>query len=68
MLFFNTGRLRSNCGLYADYMRIMTKSFGQLIGEIILRKRKSLGLTQLQLSEDAYGTAAKVRRISELEN
>ncbi|WP_147250402.1 helix-turn-helix domain-containing protein [Thalassospira lucentensis] len=46
----------------------MSKSFGQLIGGLILRKRKALGLTQLQLSEDAFGTPARVRRISELEN
>ncbi|WP_147252089.1 helix-turn-helix transcriptional regulator [Thalassospira profundimaris] len=46
----------------------MSKSFGQLIGGLILRKRKALGLTQLQLSEDAFGSASKVRRISELEN
>jgi hypothetical protein len=27
-----------------------------------------MGLTQMQLAEDAYGTAGKTRRISELEN
>lgn len=46
----------------------MAKTFGQLLGEIILQKRKTLGLTQIQLSEDAYESVAKVRRISELEN
>jgi len=68
MLFFNSEYLRSKCGFFADCMRFMAKSFGQLTGELILRKRKALGLTQLQLSEDAFDTAAKVRRISELEN
>ncbi|WP_454598838.1 helix-turn-helix domain-containing protein [Qipengyuania sp. SM2507] len=42
-------------------------SFGQSLGDLIRRKRKAAGLTQLQLSEDAYETPSKVRRISELE-
>ena len=42
--------------------------FGQALGALILRKRKAMGLSQLQLSEDAFGSSAKVRRISEIEN
>lgn len=44
------------------------RSFGQLLGELILQKRRAAGLTQLQLAEDAFGSTAKTRRISELEN
>lgn len=44
------------------------QTFGQALGELILQKRRSLGLTQIQLSEDAYNTSAKTRRISELES
>ena len=44
------------------------RSFGIALGELIYRKRKALGLTQTQLAEDAFGTSAKIRRISELEN
>lgn len=43
------------------------QSFGQAIGALILQKRRKAGLTQTQLAEDAYGTAGKTRRISELE-
>jgi len=43
-------------------------TFGQALGQLILRKRKGLGLTQTQLSEDAYNSTAKTRRISELES
>tara|TARA_R110002110_G_scaffold57317_4_gene163925 strand:- start:1388 stop:3169 length:1782 start_codon:yes stop_codon:yes gene_type:complete len=43
-------------------------SFGALLGQLIYTKRKTLGLSQLQLAEDAFGTAGKTRRISELEN
>ena len=43
-------------------------SYGKRLGELIRKKRYVQGLTQLQLSEDAFGTAAKVRRISDLEN
>jgi transcriptional regulator with XRE-family HTH domain len=43
-------------------------TFGQRLGKLIFRKRKSMGLTQTQLAEDAYGTASNTRRISELEN
>ena len=43
-------------------------SFGQALGSLILQKRKAAGLTQIQLAEDAFGSSAKVRRISELEN
>lgn len=42
-------------------------SFGKALGALILQKRRAQGLSQLQLSEDAFGTSAKVRRISELE-
>jgi len=42
-------------------------SFGQALGALILQKRRAQGLSQLQLSEDAFGSSAKVRRISELE-
>lgn len=44
------------------------ETFGQALGKLILQKRRALGLTQVQLSEDAYNTGKKVRRISELEN
>ncbi|MEO9336059.1 hypothetical protein ABFT80_01305 [Mesorhizobium sp. SB112] len=44
------------------------QTFGQALGEMILQKRRALGLTQVQLSEDAYNTSAKTRRISELES
>ena len=44
------------------------QTFGQALGKLIVRKRKSMGLTQTQLAEDAYGTTTKTRRISELEN
>jgi tetratricopeptide (TPR) repeat protein len=43
-------------------------TFGKALGALILQKRRTAGLTQLQLSEDAFGDSAKVRRISELEN
>lgn len=43
-------------------------TYGQILGRLVLQKRRSLGLTQAQLSEDAYGTGAKIRRISELES
>lgn len=43
-------------------------TFGQALGNLVRLKRRTQGLTQLQLSEDAFGTAAKVRRISELES
>lgn len=46
----------------------MSSSFGKALGELILRKRRVLGLTQTQLAEDAFGSSGKVRRISELEN
>lgn len=44
------------------------ESFGRSLGRLIRRKRKAAGLTQIQLSEDAYLTSSKVRRISELES
>jgi transcriptional regulator with XRE-family HTH domain len=44
------------------------QTFGERLGKLILRKRKSMGLTQTQLAEDAYGTAGNTRTISELEN
>lgn len=43
-------------------------TFGKALGALILNKRRTVGLTQLQLSEDAFGDGTKVRRISELEN
>lgn len=47
----------------------MTKiNFGKALGALIYRKRKILGLTQMQLAEDALGTSSKTRRISEIEN
>ncbi|WP_170360622.1 helix-turn-helix domain-containing protein [Ruegeria arenilitoris] len=46
----------------------MSSSFGKALGELILKKRRVLGLTQTQLAEDAFGSSGKVRRISELEN
>lgn len=44
------------------------ESFGQKLGALIKRKRQAMGLTQLQLAEDAYGDGGRTRRISELEN
>jgi tetratricopeptide (TPR) repeat protein len=44
------------------------RTYGQALGELIYQRRKGLGLTQTQLAVDAYGTAGKTRRISELEN
>jgi len=43
------------------------KTFGMLLGALIKQKRIAQGLTQLQLSEDAYGNGKRIRRISELE-
>jgi tetratricopeptide (TPR) repeat protein len=45
-----------------------TRSFGAALGDLVRQKRRVQGLTQLQLAEDAFGTSAKVRRISELES
>ena len=44
------------------------QSFGAALGALIKQKRTILGLTQLQMSEDAYQSPSKVRRISELES
>lgn len=44
------------------------RRFGAALGELIHQKRKALGLTQMQLAEDALGSAGKTRRISELES
>lgn len=44
------------------------RTFGEAFGKLVKRKRRVQGLTQLQLAEDAFGTGAKVRRISEIEN
>lgn len=57
--------MRITCGRRAD---LPEGSFGQSLGRLIRRKRKAAGLTQVQLSEDAYLTPSKVRRISELES
>jgi len=46
---------------------MVRESFGAAIGKLILQRRKALGLTQAQAAEDAFGSSAKVRRISELE-
>lgn len=45
-----------------------TRTFGMALGELIYQKRKKHGLTQVQLAEDAFGTSAKTRRVSELES
>lgn len=58
-------RGRKICGVDAE---MPARTFGVAIGELIYQRRKAVGLTQTQLSEDAFGTAAKTRRISELEN
>jgi len=47
---------------------MQSRSFGMALGNLIYQKRKASGLTQMQLAEDAFGTPAKTRRISELEN
>lgn len=61
--------MRLTCASYADHMRSMRHgTFGKALGALILQKRRTAGLTQLQLSEDAFGDGTKVRRISELEN
>lgn len=59
------GRLRAICGVNAE---MADETFGQALGELILQKRRALGLTQVQLAEEAYNTSAKTRRISELES
>lgn len=51
---------------YAEPMSGM--SYGKRLGELIRNKRRIAGLNQTQLSEDAFGTHSKVRRISDLEN
>lgn len=57
--------VRAICGVNAEMTR---RTYGQVLGELIYRRRKGLGLTQTQLAVDAYGAAGKTRRISELEN
>ncbi|WP_339636803.1 helix-turn-helix transcriptional regulator [uncultured Hyphomonas sp.] len=49
-------------------MHMTQQSFGAALGALIKQKRTVQGMTQLQLSEDAYQTPGKVRRISELES
>jgi transcriptional regulator with XRE-family HTH domain len=44
------------------------QTYGQALGALILQKRRAVGLTQTQLAEEAYLSAAKTRRISELES
>lgn len=44
------------------------RTYGAALGQLIRKKRRALGLTQTQLAEDAFGTAAKTRRIHELES
>lgn len=44
------------------------QTYGQALGALILQKRRAAGLTQTQLAEEAYLSAAKTRRISELES
>jgi transcriptional regulator with XRE-family HTH domain len=56
--------MRIKCGLNAEMTQ---RTFGHALGELIFQKRMAAGLSQLQLSEDAFGSAAKTRRISELE-
>lgn len=51
---------------YAELMSGM--NYGKRLGELIRNKRRIAGLNQTQLSEDAFGTHSKVRRISDLEN
>lgn len=46
----------------------MAQTYGALLGQLILTKRKAQGLTQTQLAEDAFENSGKTRRISELEN
>lgn len=55
---------RRKCGSHAE-MAVTT--FGQALGALVLQKRRAKGLTQLQLAEDAFGSAGFTRRISELE-
>jgi transcriptional regulator with XRE-family HTH domain len=55
-------------GVYAENLRMSGQSFGVALGHLIRRKRRVQGLTQVQLAEDAYGTSAKTRRISEIES
>lgn len=57
--------MRKGCGMVAESV---ASTFGAAFGALVKRKRRVQGLTQLQLAEDAFGTGAKVRRISEIEN
>src|SRR5579871_1045366 len=57
--------MRRGCGMVAESGE---RSFGKAFGALVKRKRRIAGLKQIQLAEDAYGTSAKVRRISEIEN
>lgn len=45
-----------------------SQTFGQLLGILVRQKRRAMGLTQMQLAEDAFGTSGKTRRVSELES
>jgi tetratricopeptide (TPR) repeat protein len=61
--------MRLTCAWHAEHMREMAQgTFGKALGALIRRKRRAVGLTQLQLAEDAFSDHAKVRRISDLEN
>ncbi len=57
--------MRTARGKYAE---MSENTFGSLLGQLVHSKRQILGLTQMQLAEDAYGSAGKTRRISELES
>lgn len=53
--------MRIKCGM-------SSQTFGQLLGILVRQKRRAMGLTQMQLAEDAFGTSGKTRRVSELES
>lgn len=44
------------------------QTYGAALGALIYQKRKAAGLTQMQLAEDALGSAGRTRRIVELES
>lgn len=53
--------MRNGCGVCGEHFRSSVRGIGEA-------QEEGAGLTQLQLAEDAFGTGAKVRRISEIEN
>ena len=46
----------------------MARTYGQLVGDLILQRRMAAGWTQLELALEAFEDETKVRRVVELEN